>query len=44
MNYQYIIAGVVLLGGITVAAINLWIKRRKKKQNLSDSSLNSSSK
>ncbi len=41
MDYQYFIAGVVLLGGMTAVVINLWIKRRKEKQNLSDASLNS---
>jgi hypothetical protein len=39
MDYQYIILGAVLLGGMTAAAVNLWIKRRKEKQNLGNSSL-----
>ncbi len=39
MDYQYVILGMVLLGGMTAAAINLWIKRRKEKQ--SDTSFNS---
>ena len=38
MDFQYVILGVILLGSMTVGIINLWIKRRKEKQNLDDSS------
>jgi hypothetical protein len=38
MDYQYVILGVVLLGGMAATAINLWIKRRREKQNLDNSS------
>ena len=34
MDFQYIILGVILLGGMTAGIINLWIKRRREKQNL----------
>lgn len=36
MDFQYIILGVILLGAMTAGMINLWIKRRIEKQNLSD--------
>ncbi len=38
MDYQYVILGVILLGGMATVAINLWIKRRREKQNLDNSS------
>ena len=44
MDFQYIIVGIVLLGGMTAGIINLWIKRRTEKQDLGDSSLDSSQK
>ncbi len=34
MNFQYVVLGMVMLGGMTAGIINLWIKRRKEKQNL----------
>jgi len=38
MDFQYIILGMILLGGMSAGIINLWIKQRKEKQNLGDSS------
>ncbi|MGI0027885.1 MAG: hypothetical protein ACREAD_08615 [Nitrosopumilaceae archaeon] len=43
MDFQYIILGIILLVAMTAGIINLWIKRRKEKQNLGDSSLDSPS-
>ncbi len=40
MDFQYIILGMLLLVGMSAGMINLYIKRRREKQNL-DSSLNS---
>jgi len=37
MNVEWIVAGVFLFGGMTAAAINLYIKRRKESQAISDS-------
>jgi len=37
MDFQYVILGVILLGGMTAGIINLHIKQRKEKQNLGDS-------
>jgi len=37
MNVEWIVAGVFLFGGMTAAAINLYIKRRKESQAVSDS-------
>ena len=37
MNVEWIVAGVFLFGGMTAAAINLYIKRRKEFQAVSDS-------
>ena len=42
MDFQYIILGIILLGGMSAAAVNLWIKKRKEKQNFADSSFDSS--
>ena len=37
MNLEWIITGVILLGGMTAAGISLWIKRRKDAQEILDS-------
>ena len=38
MNLEWIVTGVILFGGMTAAAIGLWIKRRRESQTVSDSS------
>jgi len=37
MNVEWIVTGVFLFGGMTAAAISLYIKRRKESQAVSDS-------
>jgi len=37
MNVEWIVTGVFLFGGMTAAAISLYIKRRKESQTISDS-------
>ena len=32
MSLEWIVTGVILLGGMTAAAFSLWIKRRKEAQ------------
>ena len=32
MNLEWIITGIILLGGMTAAGISLWIKRRREAQ------------
>ena len=36
MNIEWIVTGVFLFGGMTAAAISLYIKRRKESQAVSD--------
>ena len=36
MNVEWIVTGVFLFGGMTAAAISLYIKRRKESQAVSD--------
>jgi len=37
MNVEWIVTGVFLFGGMTAAAISLYIKRRKESRAISDS-------
>ena len=37
MSLEWIIAGIILLGGMTAGGISLWFKRRKGAQYPSDS-------
>jgi hypothetical protein len=32
MNFQFVLAGVILLGAMTAAGISVWIKRRKEQE------------
>ncbi|MGI0083107.1 MAG: hypothetical protein ACREAG_07395 [Nitrosopumilaceae archaeon] len=36
MSLEWIVTGVILLGGMTAAGISLWIKRRKETQEILD--------
>ena len=38
MNLEWIVTGVILFGGMTAAAIGLWIKRRGESQTVLNSS------
>ena len=40
MSVAWIVTGVILLGGMAVAGISLYIKRRREAQAVSDLSLN----
>ncbi|HSF28293.1 MAG TPA: hypothetical protein VD699_01835 [Nitrosopumilaceae archaeon] len=37
MNVEWIVTGVFLFGGMTAAAISLYVKRRKESRTVSDS-------
>lgn len=37
MNLEWVITGIILLGGMTAAGISLYLKRRKEAQTISDS-------
>ena len=37
MSLEWIITGIILLGGMTACGIRLYIKRRKETQEISDS-------
>ena len=37
MSLEWIIVGIILLGGMTAGGISLWIKRRKDAQEILDS-------
>ena len=39
MSVEWIVTGVILLGGMTAAGISLYIKRRREAQAVSDLSL-----
>ena len=39
MSVEWIVTGVILLGGMAAAGISLWIKRRRESQAVSDLSL-----
>ena len=41
MSVEWIITGVILLGGMTAAGISLWIKRRREAQEILDQNLES---
>ena len=41
MNLEWIITGIILLGGMTAAGISLYIKRRKEAQEILDLNLES---
>ena len=40
MRFEWIVTGVILLGGMAVAGISLYIKRRREAQAVSELSLN----
>ncbi|MGI0057215.1 MAG: hypothetical protein ACREAK_07560 [Nitrosarchaeum sp.] len=39
MSVEWIVTGIILLGGMTAAGISLWIKRRREAQDVPDLSL-----
>ena len=39
MSVEWIVTGIILLGGMTTAGISLWIRRRREAQAVSDLSL-----
>ena len=39
MSVEWIVTGIILLGGMTAAGISLWIRRRREAQAVSDLSL-----
>ena len=40
MSVEWIVTGIILLGGMTAAGISLYIKRKREAQAVSDLSLN----
>lgn len=44
MSLEWIITGVILLGGMTAAGISLYLKRRKEAQEIADSTFSESEK
>ena len=42
MSVEWIVTGIILLGGMTAAGISLYIKRRREAQAISDLSLSDS--
>ena len=42
LSMMWIVPGIILLGAMVLGMINLWIKQKREKQNLGDSSFDSS--